>query len=151
MEYSSDYWAVRGDTIDEAIARLNCYTKDDLIRLVVNNRLNDFVAHYADYGKDEEDEHGHGKRVPYIGWFWRATDFIGGRIPIGRCEFIGVMENNKWDYPERYLTPKEVEQVVNIVWEAKKLSEAGGEIREIRRKTTAKLAELWDLLQTFEV
>jgi len=42
-----------------------------------------------------------GKIVPYIGWFWRPVDFDKpirlGYIP---GQFVGFMENNKWDYDE---------------------------------------------------
>jgi hypothetical protein len=72
-----------------------------------------------------------GKKFPYIGWFWREVDFDEptyrfGYIPVGSPEFsvgcggeikhgpgttaqfVGFMENNKWDYPyTRRLTAEE--------------------------------------------
>jgi len=42
-----------------------------------------------------------GKVVPFIGWFWRSVDFDKpirlGYIP---GQFVGFMEDNKWDYDE---------------------------------------------------
>jgi hypothetical protein len=148
---NSDYFVVRGDSLEESLNTIMEYEKEDLAKLIVNNRLNDFISEYANY-KDDERGNNHGKRVPYVGWFWRATDFVGGNIPIGDCgDFIGVMENNKWDYPERLLTKEEAEKVTKIVWEAKILSEKGGSVAEIIDSTKAKLEELWDLFQTFKI
>jgi hypothetical protein len=150
--FESDYWLVRGDTMQAAIERIADLDKDDLVKLIVNNRLNEFVSTYADYKDNEVTPHGVGKRVPYIGWYWRAVDFVGGNIPIGDCgQFVGVMANNKWDYNERMLTPDEAAQVTAIVWKAKELSEQGGELNEIIRGTKAELEKLWDLFQTFNV
>lgn len=148
----SDYFVVRGDTLDEAVAKIKAIKKENLVKLVVNNRVNEFVSNSADYSDDDLDPHGHGKRVPYIGWYWRPTDFVGRSIPIGDCgEFIGIMENNKWDYPERMLTEAEANQVIEIVWEAKRLSEKGGNLKEIWENTNGKLEELWDLFQGFKI
>ena len=152
MSMESDYWVVRGETMDECVKYVSKIKKDDLVKLVINNRINDFVSGYADYKNDEESANEHGKRVPYVGWYWRSTDWVGKKIPIGDCgEFIGVMENNKWDYPERYLTEEEADKVIAIVWEAKRLSEQGGMLSEIHDNTKKKLEELWDLFQTFTI
>lgn len=142
----SDYFTVRGDTIEDIQANLAKNSKDDLVGLVINNRLNEFVGHWADKGE------GDSKFIPYVGWFWRSTDFVGRHIAIGDCgEFIGVMENNKWDYPERELTVTECDQVIAIILEAKRLSEEGGLATDISKKTRDKLAELWPLFQTFKI
>lgn len=149
---NSDYYVTRGETMQEVIEKLSSFDKDDLVKLIVNNRLNDFIAKGADYSDADKDPHGHGKRIPYIGWFWRSTDFVGKNITIGDCgHFIGVMENNKWGYRERYLTEEEADKVVSIIWEAKRLSEKGGETRTILKNKLEKLDELWDLFQTFHV
>jgi hypothetical protein len=146
-EIKSDYWAVRGNSIQDAINDLENYTKDDLIKLIINNRLNDFISHYSDLADGEEGHHS-GKRIPYIGWHWRSVDFVGLNIPVGNCgDFIGFMENNKWDHDERMLTKDEAEKVVNIIWQAKIISEEGSCLSEIK----AKLDELWDLFQTFKI
>ena len=63
---------------------------------------------------------GTGKLFPYVGWFWRAVSWDNGcqrgyklyipsdsaerydpdAIPGDEPQFIGFMENNKWDYEE---------------------------------------------------
>lgn len=121
---------------------------------IINSKLNRLVGGYADYDQDEDDANEHGKRVPYIGWYWRSVDFASPEpyIPIGHCgEFVGFMENNKWDYPQRSLEPDEVAQVLTIVTEAYKLDRSGGTLADITKNTKNKLAELWPLLQTFEI
>lgn len=53
----------------------------------------------------------HGKAIPYIGWYWRCVDF-DQPISFGDCgDFVGFMENNKWDYPEFTLTPEQDAEV----------------------------------------
>ena len=154
LDENSDYWVVRGKTIKEAINKINQYGKKDLVNLIVNNRLNHFISEYADYNEDKESKNhcGSGKRIPYIGWYWRATNFVEREISIGDCgDFIGVMENNKWDNPERLLTKSEADKVVKIVWEAKELSEEGGDVREIEERTKKKLEKLWELFQSFKL
>lgn len=121
---------------------------------IINGKLNRLIGQYADYGEDEEGRLERDKRVPYIGWYWRSVDFASDEpyIPIGHCgEFIGFMENNKWDYPERKMSPVQVEQVRTIVCDAYDLSREGGILSDIIKNTKDKLAELWPLLQTFEI
>lgn len=80
----------------------------------MNERYNQFCQQWAD--SDDETDNGilTGKRIPYIGWYWRDTDFEGKRICIGRGKggYIGVMENNKWSYPDRLMTDDEVSQFI---------------------------------------
>lgn len=152
-EVSSVYWAVRGASMQDAVKGLERYSKEELIQLAINTRLNSFIKNYgSDADEGEKNLRCQGKRVPYIGWFWRAVDFANKRIPIGDCgEFVGFMENNKWGYPERELTEPEADAVISIVWQAMQESDKGGELKEIVRKTRGKLDELWELMQTFEV
>lgn len=92
----------------------------------LNDTLNDFVAQLTG---DEtiNDDAPHGKPVPFIGWYWRNTDFAGGRIPLGWLNqpseglFCGVMENNKWGYRERLMTDEEVAVFVRFLVAAKLL------------------------------
>lgn len=138
--------------IETRVAELEKLSLRELITEIVNGELNRLVARYADYDDDESGDHGDGKRVPYIGWYWRNVDFVGGDFHVGHCgSFIGFMENNKWDYPERRLTPDEAKRVTAIVCEAMHLNNAGGNLAEIIANTKAKLGELWDLLQSFPI
>lgn len=97
------------------LASLQQKTNDELI----NELYNIQVSRLADYSNEEHktiDKHGHGKRIPYIGWFWRNTDFVGKRVSIGDCgSFIGVMENNKWGYAEREMTAEEVDKFIEYI------------------------------------
>lgn len=138
--------------IQERRAELGVRDPDDLACEIVNRELNDFVARHADYepGDSEPDPHGHGKRVPYIGWFWRDVDFAREYYVIGNCgQFIGFMENNKWGYPQRRLIPSEAEQITKIVQDALGLSRAGGQLSVTLANARSKLEEIWPLMQTF--
>jgi hypothetical protein len=90
------------------LATLQAKTKDELI----NDAINAFVEEWAD---DRIQ-----KRIPYIGAYWRDTDFVGKHITIGKMisdigEYVGVMENNKWEYPERLMTEQEVDTFVGFI------------------------------------
>ena len=155
MEKTSIYWGIRGK-MEDARTKLLEYTKEDLVHLLINTRYNNFVSHLADYGKDEipqNPELSNGiscqKRVPYIGWYWRDTDFSRKEMSIGNCgDFIGIMENNKWGYPERFLTKEECEKVIEIIESAMRADEAGGDMNEIYKNTRKELEKLWVYIQT---
>lgn len=142
--------------IEQRREALGDRTKDALVDELINRDLNGLVGRYADFENDdgdvEADPYGHGKRVPYIGWFWREVDFANGVYVIGACsEYIGFMENNKWGYPQRRLIPSEAAQVTEIVCAAYERNHAGGNLAEIIANTKAKLAELWPVLQSFSM
>jgi hypothetical protein len=112
-------------------------TKEELINILYNTR----IASIADFSPDENkelDKHGYGKRIPYIGWFWRSADFINKRISIGDCgDYVGVMENNKWGYAEREMTEDEVDKFIDYLERAL-----------LHTKSEAIFNELWDWFQT---
>lgn len=114
---------------------------------------NDFVVGRSNYNEDETDKHGHGKRVPYIGWFWSHITFHDlTSIAIGDCgEFIGFIPNSNWDYPRRRLTEAEGRKVVEIIDAARFESQQGGNVKQIIAKTNAKLGELWEYMQTLRI
>lgn len=158
MERTSIYWGIRG-TLKEASEKLLKYEKEDLVHLLVNTRYNQFVSNLANYDDDEKPQDPtlssgttYGKRVPYIGWFWRNVDFSRKELPIGDTgEFIGFIANNKWDYPQRLLTEGEANKVIEIIELAMREDEKGGSVKEIREKTRAELEKLWGYLQTLKV
>jgi len=133
---------------------LKALDHEALTAMAANTLLNDWCAGAADYSHTEADSrktdpHGHGKRLPYIGWYWRSVDFAGKRISVGDCgEFIGFMENNKWDYPERLLTAEEADHVIGLLWRAREESGRGGLLSETLAARDAVLIELWDWMQT---
>jgi hypothetical protein len=138
------YWAVRG-TYAERKATLASMPREWLEAAILDVEYNDFISSRAD------DKNG--KRVPYIGWYWRHITFSDlTSIPIGDCgEFIGFMANNKWDYPERRLKADEAAHIVSIIDEAMRLNQGGGNVAEIEASTNAKLREMWDYMQTLSV
>jgi hypothetical protein len=140
-------------TYKEKKAHLTSFKKDQLMAEILDDHYNGFLSDYADVKDRDVDVHGHGKRIPYIGWYWRYVNFSRPTsIPIGNCgAFIGFMANNKWDYPERNLTEEEAMKVIAIVDEAIKINRAGGNLKEIEESTHKKLDEIWDYMQTLEV
>jgi hypothetical protein len=148
------FWVLRG-TYDERRARLEAASRDWLEAAILDAEYNDFLRSRADFRDQDPDDNvrGHGKRLPYIGWFWRHIEFSDlTRIPIGDCgDFVGFMANNKWNYPERYMTEDEARGAIAIIDEAMRLNQQGGSLGEITDTTNTKLAELWDYVQTLAV
>jgi hypothetical protein len=108
-------------------------TKEELVNELYDSR----VRGVADY--DDEDVHGHCKRIPYIGWFWRSTDFVNKRVSIGNCgSFIGVMEYNKWGYPKRDMTEQEVDVFIEYL---ERIFKHDSDVEVVSN-------EMWDWFQT---
>lgn len=122
---------------------------------LVNTLFDNHVREYADYKEGEEDPHGHGKRLPYVGWFWRTPDFVNKQIAIGDCgDFIGVMENNKWDYPERYMSEAECDKFVELLEHAFDSGFKGGgkkEMEEAQAEREKRFNEIWEWFQTLRI
>lgn len=71
-------------------------------------QLNEAIEKLSD---NESFADNHGKVIPYIGWYWREVDF-NKPITLGHCGyFAGFMENNKWDYPEIYLSEEQSKEI----------------------------------------
>lgn len=156
---TSIHAAISGDDFETAKAKLLAADHADLVAMAINTRYNGFVGDLADFKDDERPQdlsfiysHEGGKRIPYVGWYWRSTDFSSKRIAIGNCgDFIGVMENNKWDYPSRYLTESEADQVIAIIDAAMQADGAGGQLSQIMANTRREIEKLWPLFQTFTI
>lgn len=145
------YWNVRG-TYSERIAKLEQADPTWLRACLLDKQYNDFLGDRADYKQDEDDPRGHGKRLPYIGWYWRHLDFHSGYLPLGNaCGTIGFMANNKWGYPERDTTPDEFAAIMEIVDAAMQANQQGGNLAEIIEQTNKELDRLWGYLQTLTV
>jgi hypothetical protein len=122
-----------------------------------NEKYNDMLSDLADFENDdtsEYDKFNTGKRVPYLGGVWRNVNFKKP-IPIGICQthhMIGIMQKNKWDYPERTLTKNEREELINLLNAAYELYEksdkesCGQELEKIWL-----LADKWDTYEESEV
>lgn len=138
--------------MQDKIKILNKLTKKELVDKIINQQYNDFISDCSDYKKDEEDKHGFGKRIPYIGWFWRNTDFANKKISIGDCGgFIGIMENNKWEYDERYMTDEECDILIGMIDKAMIESNKGGLLTEVIDNTNNELDKIWDYFQTLKI
>ncbi len=125
----------------EILKNLKARTRDSLIDEVYN--------HYVSSMANDDDKH-HGKAIPYIGWFWRRCDFVEKRISIGDCgDFIGIMENNKWGYPERYMTEDEVNKLIELLERAMSVSYGSG--KDISFYKSKRLDDLWDWMQTLKI
>lgn len=146
------YFALRGN-YQEKQEKLASWSKEFLEAAILDSEYNRFMEDWADHNSesDEYDVGGCGKRIPYIGWYWRHVTFHGD-IPIGDCgEFIGFMVNNKWDYPERNLTESEKMEVMRIIDEAMEENSKGGIFEDIRKKVEDKFTELWEYMQTLKI
>jgi hypothetical protein len=146
-----DYWNIDQANYQDKLAFLMGKTKEELATAIVNYHYDTFCKDNADAKDDEERAHSSGKRIPYIGWFWRSINFLG-YVPIGIMyereggdSLIGFMANNKWDYPERYLTDEERLRVISY------LDIAIGCTRSNKTGKAAALKELWDYMQTLSI
>ena len=123
-------------------------TKEEL----VNEKVNDMIANISDYSPNNKDPHGHGKRIPYIGWYWRSIDMFNNNVFVGDCgDFIGVMQNNKWGYPERKMTNDEYKELKERLFQILSFWNGWGNIGENFRKTDNLAEELWAWMQTLEI
>lgn len=83
---------------------------------LVNRIYNDYLSDLTDDNENEIFESTYHKKIPYIGWLWRDIDVVNKDITIGDCgEFIGVMGNNKWGYPERHMSEGEVDKFIEYI------------------------------------
>lgn len=81
-------------------------TKESLVNEIYNDIIDEGIN-----GDNREEG------IPYMGWFWRNFDFITKDVTIGKDKNnnIGVMANNKWDYPERQMTEVEVDTFMELI------------------------------------
>lgn len=146
------YFSLTGNYAERK-RKLSEFTREYLEAATLDEIYNDFLRDKSNYKETDQNQIiPGGKRLPYIGWFWRHLEFSSGALPIGHCgEFIGFMANNKWDYPERSTTPEEFAAIMEVVDEAMRLNSEGGDLREIWKNTYNKLDELWPLLQSMKI
>jgi hypothetical protein len=79
-----------------------------------STELNDFIHSISDISSMHvKGLEATGKSLPYIGWFWREVDFTEPTIRLGDCgDFVGFMENNKWDYPQWRTKEEQTAEIV---------------------------------------
>jgi hypothetical protein len=119
---------------------LNSMTIDAMRAHIFDNRYNKWIGSHCNARL--------GKQIPYIGWFWRSCNFYHGYAAIGDCgQFIGIMQNNKWDYPERNMTPEEIATFLSFIDNAMvndNKDEDDDTVPNI-------LKALWDWMQTLKI
>ena len=100
----------------------------------------------------ENSQFENGKKIPYIGWFWRDTGFFNKVIYIGSADgYIGVMENNKWDYPKRRMSKEEVDKFIELLDAAIEAGNAGGILAEILENQDKKFIALCEWMQGLKI
>lgn len=132
------------------LKELKQFKKDKLINMVYNN----YVQDWSDSQESDSDDEDclNKKRIPYIGWYWRDTDFVNKKISIGNAQgYIGVMENNKWGYGERYMTPEEADIFIGFIDKAIGESKKGGIVSEIHESVYEVFKEMRDWMQTLRM
>lgn len=169
------FWTLRG-TYAERKKTLEKMTAKYLRAAILDSEYNKFLRNCCNVNEYDKDRTRirHGKRVPYVGWFWRHLEFHKGRLPIGfigrappaprlptprswrsvvrdrpgRGGYVGFMANNKWGHHERLTTPEEFDTIMGFIDAAMAESQKGGELEEMVRKTHAELKKLRDYVQT---
>lgn len=137
-------------TYAESIAQLKSWTREDLEAALLNEYYNSFLRRIDEIDDSEVDVHGHGKRVPYIGWYWRDLNFYNKRLPIAVAPdsalegrgFCGFIAKNKWGYPQRNTTDDEFGKIIDIIDRAMNASNQSGDERRLIE------TELWAYLQS---
>jgi len=120
-------------------------TKVELEAIILNGNYNRFCSNIDESyllklikslnGKEESDM---GKSIPYLGWFWRTTDFYNKDISIGKAGsvdgniwwdgdgYVGIMENNKWGYSERKMSVEEADTFIAFIDKLMAIENRGG-------------------------
>lgn len=137
------YWFATDKSANEFRAALADADRKVLERMLFNARYNDFCSARANVDDEENPDIENGKRIPYLGWFWRNVNFFSRRIPIGFCHgYVGFMVNNKWDHDEREMSEEEVDKTMAFLDAAMQESRKGGNVAEIEKSVADKLDEL---------
>lgn len=138
----------------DELARLTAMPSSSLAAAILNDELNRFIANHSGHvfealAGEEVTE----SPIPFQGWYWRAVDFFNPRgITIAEGDGqVGVCENNKWDYPARYLTDDEQAHFLGLVWTAYAESRKGGSLADINKTTHAALVKAGEYIAAMHV
>lgn len=119
------------------------HTLDKFKGMSVSELANYMYNRQVEELADKDNAH-YGKRIPYLGWFWRDCDFINDNITIGKCpEFTGIMQVNKWGYPQRSITDEELRMLIHLL-DTAMLSES-----DIEKDNN--LNNVWDWFQALKI
>lgn len=138
-------WSLRGDYSDKK-TQLSEMRREYLEAVIIDAHYNIFIRNLIENNID--GYHNATKVIPYIGFGWRHVTFSQlDRIKIGNCgDFIGFMEKNKWNYPERYLVVDEARKIIGYLDQAMRITngEETGNLNFV-------MSELWDYFQTLRI
>lgn len=136
------FWNLRGN-YKERKEKLSKMSHEYLEAAILDSCYNNFIINI------EEDNTTDVKIIPYIGLYWCHVTFSDFTIiRIGDCgEFIGFMENNKWDHPERYLTEDEGYNIIAFLDNAMRIQDGASS------EATLDIVpqNLWDYMQTLKI
>lgn len=137
------YWTLRGN-YEEKKEKLSKWTREHLEGIILDAAYNNFIRDCCDNNLLAL-EFGVETSVPFIGSHWRHIEFSQlDKISIGKSpRMVGFMVKNKWDYPERYLTINEAQNVIALLDEAIQ-NDQDGNFKEV----VATLWRLRDYMQT---
>jgi len=144
------YWRLRGSYSDKK-DQLSKEPREWLEATILDDQYNDFLRSRSDADEKDDDYADilNGKRIPYMGWFWRHLEFSDGHLPLGFDQgYVGFMANNKWDHHERNTTPEEFSKIMGFIDDAMVAEQRGGELRSIESDVRSHLKLLRDYLQT---
>lgn len=139
------YWTLRGN-YEEKKEKLSKWSKEYLEDIILDLAYNNFIRDCCDNNLLAL-EFGVETPVPFIGSHWRHIKFSQlDKIPIGKSpRMVGFMVNNKWDYPERYLTINEAQNVIALLDEAIQCNQDGN-----FKEVVSTLWRLRDYMQTLK-
>jgi hypothetical protein len=112
------YWTLRGN-YEEKKQKLGKWPRDHIEAIILDVTYNNFIRDCCDNNLLAL-EFGVETPIPIIGSHWRHIEFSCiGKIPIGKSpRMVGFMVKNKWDYPQRYLSINESQNVIDLLDEA---------------------------------
>lgn len=139
------YWTLRGN-YEEKKEKIGKWSREYLEAIILDATYNDFIRDCCDNNLLAL-EFGVEIPVPFIGSHWRHIKFSQlDKIPIGKSpRMVGFMVNNKWDYPERYLTINEAQNVIALLDEAIQCNQDGN-----FKEVVSTLWRLRDYMQTLK-
>lgn len=133
------------EAVSLTLEELQLHDKNALANHIYNN----WIAGASDAHDKEETVQDTGKRIPYMGWYWREIDAVNRRIPIGvHDDYVAVMARNKWGYPGRWMNDEEAATFIGYIDRAIIADRSGGVLAEITANRNDILRELAEWMQT---
>lgn len=136
------FWTLRGN-YEEKKEKLSKMSRAYLEAAILDTQYNNLIREM-----EKEDRENGEKIIPYFGWYWRHVTFSQlNSIKIGNNgSFTGIIVNNKWDHPERYMTKEEARILIGYLDRVMRIKngDESGNIKIV-------MQELWDYMQTLKI